>query len=314
MTQTTDTTVYEEIAVTAVREFCNMPRPTKADITRVADLVLPLLKTVRDDGRRQIAAMLAVHESAPKSLLLAMCDFPVAICSPILTRCRLLTPPELLAILSQNGPDHARAIARRRNLEEPVVHALRMMENEGVDRALDLRQRLDNPLPEEQARSFDTFRDELQGDLAEFARPSGLVSVESIIAAARDPEAGRLHDAVSHALAITSVSAAALCANPTSRNLIFMMRFIGASPRQALQILTALAPDLAADPAIVRRFEAVFEEITVEEAVQKVWTWRSDDLLALARQAFGANDSGTSADIADHERARIDGESYMKVA
>ena len=31
----------DEIAVTAVRDFCTMPRPGKADATRLVDLVLP---------------------------------------------------------------------------------------------------------------------------------------------------------------------------------------------------------------------------------------------------------------------------------
>mgnify|MGYP000041241724 CR=1 FL=1 len=300
----------DEIAVTAVRDFCTMPRPGKTDATRLVDLVLPLLKSIGDESRREIAALLAVSNAAPKPLLLALCDYPVSISSPILTRCTLLTASELMAILSQRSPDHARAIARRTDLERPVVDALRMLENEGVDRALDLRQRLKSPLPREQEESFEQFRDELHGDVAAHAEPTIAMSIDELVSAARDPDPTVLHATVSNALAITRVSAAGLCGNPTSRNLIYMLRFVGASVEDGLKIFTALAPDLAGDPAVVARFEAVYGEIATEQAVHKVWTWRSDDLLALAREALSANDPGSP----DEGRANIVHESIMKVA
>lgn len=313
--ETSDDFANDKIAVTAVREYCDLPRPSKADATRLVDLVMPLLKAICENSRREIAAMLATSEAAPKPLLLALCDYPVDICSPILTRSRSLSAPELLAILSQRtSPEHARAIARRSNLDMSVVNALRMLNNEGVDRALDLRQRLDNPMPEEQTQSFEQFRKDLHGDIAAHAQPSVPVSVRQIIDAAREPDRTVLHTAVANALAITMVSSAGLCGNPTSRNLIYMLRFIGASVDDGLKLFTALAPDLAEDPAVVARFEAVFMEITTEEAVHKVWTWRSDDLLALAREAFTANDPGTPPGMEDDGGAEIGGECIMKVA
>ena len=313
MTQVTET--FEafdnnEIAVTAVRDFCTMPRPGKADATQLVDLVLPLLKSISDDSRREIASLLAVTDAAPKPLLLALCDYPVSISSPILTRCRLLTASELMAILSQRSPEHARAIARRTDLERPVVNALRMLENEGVDRALDLRQRLKSPLPREQEESFEQFRDSLHGDITAHAEPSIAMSIDEIVTAARDPDPAVLHATVANALAITRVSASGLCGNPTSRNLIYMLRFVGASFEDGLKIFAALAPDLAGDPDVVARFEAVYSEITTEQAVHKVWSWRSDDLLALAREALSANDPG----LPDEGRANIVHESIMKVA
>ena len=313
MTQTIETSDYfdnNKIAVSAVREFCDAPRPSKSDMTRLVDLVLPLLPSVGDDSRREIASLLAISEFAPKPLLLALCDFPVAICSPILTRSHLLSAAELLAILSQRGIEHARAIARRTRLETPVVNALRHMENEGIDRALDLRQRLDNAMPREQAESFEKFRNDLRGDVASQAQPVIDVSMEQIVEAARDPNPGVLHTAVADALAITMVSAEGLCGNPTSRNLIYMLRFVGATLDDGLKVFTALSPDLAADPAVVNRFSTVFDEITTEQAVHKVWSWRSDDLLALAREALSANDPGE----AQRDHADLSGTSFMKVA
>ncbi|MCI5073530.1 DUF2336 domain-containing protein [Oricola sp.] len=294
MTRTSEPSAGDAIAVTACREFCAAPRPSKTDATRLSDLVLPLLQAIADKSRREIAALLATNESAPKPLLLALCDFPVAICSPILTRSKRLSDAELMAILSQHGAEHARAIARRSDLATPIVNALRMIANEGVDRALDLRQRLDKALPPEEAEAFDRFRHELHGEIAAHARGFNDISVDDLVIAAQDPNPGVLRTAVADAIAITLVSAKGLCDNPTSRNLIYMLKFLGATAEQGVKLFSALAPKLAEDPAVIARFKTVFDEVTIEQCVHKVWDWRSDDLLALAREALPANDRGVA--------------------
>jgi uncharacterized protein (DUF2336 family) len=283
------------------------------DIIRLVDLVLPLLKLIGDDSRRRIAASLATNPFAPKTLLLTLCDFPATVCSPILTRCTLLNDAELLAILSQHGEQHARSIARRGNLGTPVINALRSLKSEAVNRALDLRRRLDDAMPPEQAQSFDQFQALMHGDVAGHARPVVPVDNDDLISLARDPNPVLFRTAVADALAITFVSATALCTNPTSKNLIYMLRFIGMPIEKALMVFTALAPDLAEDPEVAARFEAVYREITADQAVRKVWAWRSDDLLALAREALSANDPN-QAGASGAERAEIEGDSFMKVA
>ena len=311
--ETPDHTDNDDIAVNAVREFCLRPRPLRSEIIRLVDLVLPLLKLVGDDSRRRIAASLATNEFAPKTLLLALCDFPAAVCSPILTRSKLLNDAELLAILSQHGEQHARSIARRGNLGTPVLDALRSLKSEAVNRALDLRRRLDDAMPPEQAQSFDQFQALMHGDVAGHARPVVPIDNDDLISLARDPNPVLFRTAVADALAITFVSATALCTNPTSKNLIYMLRFIGMPVRKALMVFTALAPDLAEDPEVTARFEAVYGEITADQAVRKVWAWRSDDLLALAREALAVNDPNL-AGASDADRAEIKGDSFMKVA
>ena len=311
--ETPDHTDNDDIAVNAVREFCLRPRPLRSEIIRLVDLVLPLLKLVGDDSRRRIAASLATNEFAPKTLLLALCDFPAAVCSPILTRSKLLNDAELLAILSQHGEQHARSIARRGNLGTPVLDALRSLKSEAVNRALDLRRRLDDAMPPEQAQSFDQFQALMHGDVAGHARPVVPIDNDDLISLARDPNPVLFRTAVADALAITFVSATALCTNPTSKNLIYMLRFIGMPVGKALMVFTALAPDLAEDPEVVARFEAVYGEITADQAVRKVWAWRSDDLLALAREALTVNDPNL-AGAPDAEHAWIEGDSFMKVA
>ena len=309
-----DHTDSDEIAVTAVKEFCLRPRPLKSDITRLVDLVLPLLRLINDDSRRQIAAAFATNASAPKALLLALCDFPAAICSPILSQSTLLNDAELLAIVSQHGEQHARAIARRPKLALPVVNALRSLDSKVVSRALDLRRRLDEAMPSEQAQSFANFEAVMHGNLDDHAQPAVLFDVDELVSLARDVNPILFRTAIADSLAITLVSANELCSNPTSRNLIYMFRFLGVPLERAFDIFMALAPGLAEDLNVVSRFEAVFREITTEQAVRKVWSWRSDDLLALAREALAANDPGAPGEMAAEECADIKHDSFMNVA
>lgn len=295
----------DEIVGTAVKEFALHPRPLRADITRLKDLALPLLPAMSDAGRRAIAAVLCESKYAPKSLLRALCDYPVAECASILTRSALLNPAELLAVISQHGAEHARAIARRADLPTCVRDALRALQDPGVDRALDLRQGTTKravehapaaPVsPPSAGKAFEHIQSVLQKDPAEFARPLTMISPETLTSLARDENPNLLHTAVADCLAITVASAAALCSNPGSKNLLHMLRFVGLSTADALDVFGALALNLAHDERVAKRFADVYEGISRPEAAAKVRAWRSDDLIALAREALAANDPGPAA-------------------
>lgn len=288
----------DEIALDAVAQFCDRPRAMRADIARLGDLVLPLLDAMSDAGRRRIAAMLCDHAFAPKSLLRALCDFPVEVCSSILTRSKRLNNAELLAIVSQHGAAHARAIARRSELDDAVACALRAMDDAGVDRALDLRQR---PRPDAApaagirtpvapGRPENPLQAILRSAPSQHALPLRRMTPEAVIALAGDDNANLLHTAIADSLAITVASAAALCSAPSSKNMLYLLRFLGMDGRQAREFFAALAPDLAADDEVTDRFAAVYEQITDEQAAARVRAWRSDDLVALAREALAANE------------------------
>ncbi len=286
----------------------------------LADLVLPLLPRIGDEARRTVATLLAGCGFAPKALLLALADFRVALCSPILTRSPLLTDPELLAIISQHGEEHARAIARRPALNFPVVSALRAMNSAGVDRALDLRQRVDPATSRDAAQSPATLNNAftpIQSGNPSPYKPQVVASSEAVtglprrtgtdhgelLELAREQNRTLLHTAFADGLCVTVASAAALCSDPTSRNLIHALRFLEAPTPVAGGIFQCLAPALSKQEGVMARFEAVYEAVTPEQAARKVLQWRSDDLLALAREALAANDSSASG-MDDGETAR----------
>lgn len=312
----------DEIAVTAVKDFCMRPRPVRTDMAKLVDLVLPMLPAMTSQARRTIAAALGASRFAPKQLLRALCDYPVSECASVLTRSELLNDAELLAILSQNGTEHARAIARRRNLAFATLTALRALHDDGVDRALDLRQRA--PIPAEEIRfesltsepeassermpsdmkeqepakpakeAYERIQSALGKAPADYARPLRKIELDDLIDLASDENPVLLHTAIGDSLGITLFSAAALCANPSSKNLLLMLRFLEASTPKAFEFFATIAPDTASKRGVPARFTEVYETISMEDAAAKVRSWRSDDLIALAREALSANQPGSA--------------------
>ena len=289
----------DEIAVAAVTDFCARARPSRDDTSRLSDLVMPLIPRLRQDSLRKLSAKLATAHHVPKMMLLALCDCPIAVCSPILTRSACLSSPELLAIISQHGNDHARAIARRRKLEAPVVSALRGMNSPGVDRALDLRQQVaaepsrkasTETLPQSaEPDAFEAYRETMHLDLDVNTRSLVQTDFDELANLAADPNPVLLQTAIADAVGLTLASAAALCADPTSKNFVYALRFIEAPPEKAYGVIAALAPRLAMRAGVRERFLSAYMSVTADDAVRKVSGWRSDDLMALAREAFAAN-------------------------
>ena len=137
---------HDRLLTAAVTEFCSLARPGKADASRLYELAMPLLARASDTAKRHAAAALSEMPSAPKALVLALCDEPVDVCAPLLTRSIVLTSADLLGKISQHGELHARAIARRKSLSSIVLQILRGFGSAAIDRALELRARVDREM------------------------------------------------------------------------------------------------------------------------------------------------------------------------
>lgn len=137
---------YDRLLTASVTEFCSLTRPGKAEASRLYELALPLLPRTSEMAKRHAAAALSEAPSAPKALVLALCDEPVEICAPLLTRSIVLSSADLLGKISQHGELHARAIARRKSLSSIVLQTLRGFNSAVIDRALELRARVDREM------------------------------------------------------------------------------------------------------------------------------------------------------------------------
>lgn len=118
----------ERLFRAAVSAFCALPRPSRREIAQLEDLTLPLFDKVSVEGRRFVAAALSESEYAPPGLVRRLCDESVDIAAPLLIRSPVLSDVTLIALIGRHGLPHARAIARRPNLNTAIADLIRVLE------------------------------------------------------------------------------------------------------------------------------------------------------------------------------------------
>lgn len=80
------------------------------------------------EARRYVAAALSESEYAPPGLVRRLCDESVDIAAPLLIRSPILSDVALIALIGRHGLPHARAIARRPNLNNAIADLIRVLE------------------------------------------------------------------------------------------------------------------------------------------------------------------------------------------
>lgn len=118
----------ERLFRAAVSAFCALPRPSRREIAQLEDLTLPLFDKVSVEARRFVAAALSESEYAPPGLVRRLCDQSVDIAAPLLIRSPVLSDVALIALIGRHGLPHARAIARRPNLNTTIADLIRVLE------------------------------------------------------------------------------------------------------------------------------------------------------------------------------------------
>ncbi|OBQ82117.1 DUF2336 domain-containing protein [Mesorhizobium sp. WSM3873] len=118
----------ERLFRAAVSAFCSLTRPSRREIAQLEDLTLPLFDEVSVESRRYVAAALSECEYAPAALVRRLAEEPVEIAAPLLTRSNALSDIDLIALIGRHGLPHARAIARRKELNATIAHLIRALE------------------------------------------------------------------------------------------------------------------------------------------------------------------------------------------
>jgi uncharacterized protein (DUF2336 family) len=118
----------ERLLRAAVYAFCSLPRPTRRESGQLEDLALPLVEKASVETRRYIAAALSECAEAPRGLVRRLCEEPVEIAAPLLMRSRALSDIDLIALIGRHGMGHARAIARRRDLNPRIAELVATLE------------------------------------------------------------------------------------------------------------------------------------------------------------------------------------------
>jgi uncharacterized protein (DUF2336 family) len=111
----------------AVSAFCSLTRPSRREIDQLEDLALPLFDAVSVESKRFVAAALSECAHPPAALVRRLSDETVDIAAPLLIRSRSLSDVDLIALIGRHGLPHARAIARRPNLNKAISDLTRVL-------------------------------------------------------------------------------------------------------------------------------------------------------------------------------------------
>lgn len=118
----------ERLFRAAITAFCSLPRPSRREIAQVEDLTLSLFEDVSVESRRFVAAALSECEYPPAALVRRLAEEPVEIAAPLLIRSNALSDIDLVALIGRHGLPHARAIARRKELNRAITNLIKALE------------------------------------------------------------------------------------------------------------------------------------------------------------------------------------------
>ena len=119
--------------------FCAVTRPTRTEIAQLDDLTRPLFDATCDETRRYASAALCGCNHPPPCLIRRLCREPVETAAPLIVRSPAISDADLVSLIGSHGLPHARAIARRPNLNKAISDLLRLLGDPETDRLLNSR-------------------------------------------------------------------------------------------------------------------------------------------------------------------------------
>jgi uncharacterized protein (DUF2336 family) len=279
----------ERLFRAAISAYCGLPRPARRDAAQLDDLALPLYDAISPTARRFAAATLSECDRVPAGLLRRLIHEPVELSAPLLIRSPAIADIDLVMLIGRHGLPHARAIARRPNLNPAIAGLLDAFRDPEIQR---LRKSKPRPLlqavppaPPKQ------LQDRLQGAAAEEIRRrlrSMMLPANAVRpATGSEPAAGdelfrRLretalsehrplfHTALADALATDLEAARALTREESYRELLAALASLRLGEEQAYLITAALFPNASAGAEAIRlflyRYRLAAEQLPVHPA------------------------------------------------
>ncbi|RWN30887.1 MAG: hypothetical protein EOR95_19330 [Mesorhizobium sp.] len=314
----------ERLFRAAVSAFCSLTRPSRREIAQLEDLTLPLFANVSVESRRYVAAALSECEYAPTALVRRLCEEPVDIAAPLLIRSRALSNIDLIALIGRHGLPHARAIARRKDLNPTIAHLIKALEKPTL---VSVRQ------PETIAKTAPESaevvvpgpdRQQVPGAGAENARrrlrsmmhadaESGGATINPFTGAetyvklretALTGNAAFFQTALADALEIDFSTARSLTATQNYTSLLAGLRALDLSEDKAFLITVAVYPTEFPHPQAIRIFLDRYRLLHRDAALDRVRGWKAETLSKAIRSTGPV---AANADIrkADSDNAAI---------
>lgn len=297
----------DDLLSAAVTAFTSITRPARNDIQQLEDLALPLLENATARGKRHAAAVLSQQEYAPRNLVLALCNEAVEIAAPLLLRSPVLTPNDLIDIIGSQGLGHARAIARRPQVDPIVQSLLESFADPAIDRTMAVRRQLaraearaasvpsPQPAPVSQAardahaalRSImrqTTSRHLISELQLERNTHKPAAAADQMIDTALLIDPVFFRNLLADALELRFEQAEAIIGKWPDSRLPIALRALGLSAQDAYLILTAVLGPIQGDKHALRDFVHIYRSIEREMALTIVRRERAGDMTALLRE------------------------------
>lgn len=310
----------ERLFRAAVSAFCSLTRPSRREIAQLEDLTLPLFDEVSVESRRYVAAALSECEYAPTALVRRLAEEPVEIAAPLLTRSNALSDIDLITLIGRHGLPHARAIARRKELNPTIADLIRALERPTLvkTRPPETVTKL-TPKPEPVAKA-DADR-AASGEAAENARrrlrsmmrPAGdTADVNTFLG---QPAYVRLREtaltgntaffqtALADALEIDFATARSVTGQSGYTALLAALRALDLSEDRAFLIAVAVYPGEFPHPQAIRLFLDRYRLLHREAALDKVRAWKAETLSRAIRDKAADTIGGERRDASNGDDA-----------
>lgn len=301
--------------------FCSLTRPSRREIAQIEDLTLPLFDSVSVESRRYVAAALSECEYAPAALVRRLCDEPVDVCAPLLVRSRALSDIDLIALIGRHGLPHARAIARRRDLNPTIAQLIKALEKPTLVRVRQpesiAKAAGDSAEPAAAAPSPPKLPGSASGNARRRLRSMMLAESEatSINPFVGSATYGKLREtaltgnaaffqtALADALDIDFSTARALTEHSSYLFLLAALRALDLSEDRAFLITVAVYPREFPHPQAIRIFLDRYRLLHHEAALEKLRGWKAE---TVSRAVRGNAHVAANADTApDGDKASL---------
>lgn len=314
----------ERLFRAAVSAFCSLTRPSRREIGQLEDLTLPLFDDVSVESRRFVAAALSECEYAPAALVRRLCEEPVDIAAPLLIRSRAVSDIDLIALIGRHGLPHARAIARRKDLNPTIADLIRALERPTLVRTRDPEAAPAQSLVvKAQATADSAETQQTPGVAAESARRklrSMMRTGDQALAAKVDAFPGAdtfvklretaltgnaafFHTALADALDIDFSIAQSLTFHQNYAPLLAALRSLDFSEDRAFLITVAVYPGLFPHPQAIRAYLDRYRLLHRDAALDKVREWKAETLSKTVRGKPPANGDSRRASNSDEADA-----------
>lgn len=299
----------DDILRAAITAFVGLTQPGKRDAIQIEDLTLSILPFTSESTRRFVAAALSDKHSVPPRLARRLCEEPADVCAPILLRSPVLTALDLVSIIGSKGISHARIIANRPFLPNPVIEALALVDDiptrqrAAEGRTADQKDPLSN-LANLKPVSVDAARDLLRQmmvqkddrvETAPSAKPIQTVpsflpreAATKLIKLALREQEGLLVTALADMSGLPYPRALKLLRRPSASELTTLLKSFEIDGPSAFLICCAFYPQITASRQDTRLFLDMHDAMDVDEAAAMVQSWKAEEI-RLAVRRMGAN-------------------------